>query len=179
MLPVEAFMAFGTISMPPVTVPVSMIISVPVNRWTPVAACPHPVVVAPSPAPTDPDVTRHRASRRHLYYRSRHWRRYDDWSRRHRRTSSSLEQRAVRPRIRANLPRIREACARLNLTPMNLTTTRPVIPRENILLIEGIYDLICPKDDIEDLWHSWGQPDIGEIAGAIAVAPRDQHFPIG
>lgn len=85
-------------------------------------------------------------------------------------TSAGLEQRAVRPRIRANLRRIREVCEGLNLTPMNLTTTQPVIPRENILLIEGLHDLICPREDIEDLWQSWGQPDIWRLPhGHVAV----------
>jgi len=46
---------------------------------------------------------------------------------------------------------------------MNLTTIRPSIPRENILLIEGIHDLLCSKDDIEDLWQAWGQPDIWRL----------------
>jgi hypothetical protein len=62
-----------------------------------------------------------------------------------------MEQWAVRPRIRAKLPRASEG-EKLNLTAMNLTTTQPVILPKNILLIEGIYDLMCPKDDIEDLW---------------------------
>jgi len=74
-----------------------------------------------------------------------------------------VEQLAVRPRIRRRLESIRELCMSLNLTAMNLTTTRPAIPRENLLLIEGIHDLICPKDDIEDLWQAWGQPDIWRL----------------
>ena len=41
---------------------------------------------------------------------------------------------------------------------INLTRIHPVIPSENILLMEGIYDFLCPKDDIEDLWQTWGQP---------------------
>ena len=86
------------------------------------------------------------------------------------RTSPGLEQRAVRPRIRANLPRIHEVCERLNLTPMNLTRTRPVIPGENILLIQGLHDLICPRDDIEDLWQAWGKPDIWRLPhGHVAI----------
>jgi pimeloyl-ACP methyl ester carboxylesterase len=79
------------------------------------------------------------------------------------RTIPSLERWAVRPRIRTNFPGIRAVCEAFNRTPMNLTTTRPLIPRDNILLIEGIHDLICPKDDIEDLWQSWGQPDIWRL----------------
>jgi pimeloyl-ACP methyl ester carboxylesterase len=73
------------------------------------------------------------------------------------------EQYAVRPRIRANLPRTSKRCEELNRTAMNLTMTQPVIPGKNILLIEGVYDLMCPKDDIEDLWQSWGQPDIWRL----------------
>jgi pimeloyl-ACP methyl ester carboxylesterase len=79
------------------------------------------------------------------------------------RTSAGLEQWAVRPRIRANLGRVREVCEALNRTPMNLTTTRPVIPRENILLIQGLHDLICSKEDIEHLWQAWGKPDIWRL----------------
>jgi len=72
-------------------------------------------------------------------------------------------QLAVRPSIRGRLQSVRGVCESLKLTAMNLTTTRPAIPREKILLIEGIHDLICPKDDIEDLWHSWGKPDIWRL----------------
>jgi pimeloyl-ACP methyl ester carboxylesterase len=79
------------------------------------------------------------------------------------RLSPWVEQRAVRPRIRRRLGNMGELCEGLNRTAMNLTSTQLVIPRENILLIEGIHDLMCPKDDIEDLWHSWGQPDIWRL----------------
>jgi pimeloyl-ACP methyl ester carboxylesterase len=79
------------------------------------------------------------------------------------RTGPFIEQLAVRPRIRANLRRIREVCEGFNLTPMNLTTTQPVISGENILLIEGIHDLICSREDMEGLWQSWGQPDIWRL----------------
>jgi hypothetical protein len=51
----------------------------------------------------------------------------------------------------------------MNLSAMNLTMIQPAIPREKILLIEGIHDIICSKDDIEDLWQSWGQPDIWRL----------------
>ncbi len=82
-----------------------------------------------------------------------------------------VEQLAVRPRIRARLPSVREQCERMNLTAMNLTMTQPTIPREKILLIEGSHDdAICPKDDTEDLWQSWGQPDIWRLPhGHVAV----------
>lgn len=73
------------------------------------------------------------------------------------------EQLAVRPSIRGRLESVRELCGRLNGTAMNLTTTQPAIPSENILLIEGIHDLVCSKHDIEDLWQSWGKPDIWRL----------------
>jgi hypothetical protein len=81
-----------------------------------------------------------------------------------------VEQLAVRPRIRAKLRSFGELCEKMNLSPMNLTMIRPAIPRENILLIEGIHDLICLKDNIEDLWQAWGQPDIWRLPhGHVSV----------
>src|SRR5436853_7500319 len=74
-----------------------------------------------------------------------------------------VQQLAVRPRIRRRLQSAREVCERMNGTAMNLMMTQPAIPRERILLIEGIHDLLCSKNDIEDLWHSWGQPDIWRL----------------
>lgn len=53
-----------------------------------------------------------------------------------------VEQLAVRPRIRAKLQSVGELCEKMNPSPMNLTMIRPAIPRESILLIEGIHDLI-------------------------------------
>jgi hypothetical protein len=76
------------------------------------------------------------------------------------RLSPCVEQRAIRPRIRKNFPMIREVCEKLNLTALNLLTAQPAIPREKILLVEGIHDLICPKEDMEALCQSWGHPDI-------------------
>jgi len=74
-----------------------------------------------------------------------------------------VEQLAIRPLVRKNLPIVREVCEQLNLTALNLLATQPSIPKEKILLIEGIHDLFCPKQDIEDLWQSWGQPDIWRL----------------
>ena len=75
----------------------------------------------------------------------------------------SVEQRALRPRIRARFQSVRELCEGLNLTAMNLAITQPAIPKGNILLIVGTHDLICLKDDAEDLWRLWGQPDIWRL----------------
>ena len=75
-----------------------------------------------------------------------------------------LEQRAVNPSLRKNLPKVREICEKLNLTALNLTVTQPVIPGNNILLLEAFHDsMICPKDDTEHLWRAWGQPDIWRL----------------
>src|SRR6266487_6720557 len=74
-----------------------------------------------------------------------------------------VEQVTVRPSIRRRWQSARGLCESLNLTGMNLTTTQPAIPKERILLIEGIHDLLCSKDDIEDLWQSWGKPDIWRL----------------
>ena len=74
-----------------------------------------------------------------------------------------MEKRAVWPGIRGRLPRVRDLCERLNLTALNLTSALPAFPKENILLIEGIHDLFVPKEDVEDLWQAWGQPDIWRL----------------
>jgi len=75
----------------------------------------------------------------------------------------TVEQLAVRPRIHRRLKSMGEICERFNLTPMNLSALHPAISPQNILLIEGIYDSLCLKDDVEDLWHKWGQPDIWRL----------------
>jgi pimeloyl-ACP methyl ester carboxylesterase len=75
-----------------------------------------------------------------------------------------LEQRAIRPRIRANLPRASKRDEELNLTALNLLMAQPVIPGKDILLLEAFHDsMMCPKEDTEDLWQSWGQPDIWRL----------------
>lgn len=86
------------------------------------------------------------------------------------------EQRALRPVVRARLQKVRKLCEGLSLTALNLTTTQLVIRRKNVLLIEGIHDLMCPKNDIEDLWQAWGQPDIwrlpqGHVGVCCGVVP--------
>lgn len=88
----------------------------------------------------------------------------------------AVEQLAVRPRIRRRLQTVRALCETLNLTPMNLKLIRPAISRERILLIEGIHDSLSSKNDIEDVWQSWGRPDIwrlphGHVAICCGFAP--------
>jgi acetyl esterase/lipase len=51
----------------------------------------------------------------------------------------------------------------LDKTPMNLTLSQPVIPKENILLIQGRYDLLVGAEQTEELWQKWKQPDIWRL----------------
>jgi hypothetical protein len=86
---------------------------------------------------------------------------------------SRARESVLRRRIRESRQGQRMALEMLNLTWFNLTTARPVIPRENILLIEAIHDLCVSKEDIEELWQAWGRPDIwrwphGHVSGASA-----------
>ena len=79
------------------------------------------------------------------------------------RCKPTVEQLAVRPRIHRRLKSIGVLCEKFNMTPMNLTALQPAIPGKNILLIAGLYDSICPRGDIENLWQAWGQPDIWRL----------------
>ena len=60
-----------------------MISIAPVSWRTPATTGPHPMVIAPSPTTTHPDVARCGAGRQYLNYRCRHWRCYHDRGRRH------------------------------------------------------------------------------------------------
>ena len=73
-------MALGKIPMIPVA-PMTVMSPMgvlPVSWRTPMATSPGPMVVAPSPTPSHPDVTGYGATRGGLYNRSRHWRLYYD-----------------------------------------------------------------------------------------------------
>jgi pimeloyl-ACP methyl ester carboxylesterase len=69
----------------------------------------------------------------------------------------------------------RVACEELDRTPLNISMSRPVISRENILLIEGMYDLMVLSGP-EEIRQAWGQPEIwrlpqGHISAALML-PR-------
>ena len=51
----------------------------------------------------------------------------------------------------------------LDKTPMNLTLSQPVIAKENILLIQGRYDLLVEAEQTEELRQAWGQPEIWRL----------------
>jgi pimeloyl-ACP methyl ester carboxylesterase len=79
-----------------------------------------------------------------------------------------------RRRVQEAILRRRAACEELDRTPLNLTLAPPAISRENILLIEGMHDLMVSSSPIE-LWQSWSQPEIwrlphGHISTALTAA---------
>jgi hypothetical protein len=51
----------------------------------------------------------------------------------------------------------------MDTTRLNLILSTPVIPKENILLIEGIHDLLAERQPIEALWQKWQQPEIWRL----------------
>jgi hypothetical protein len=48
----------------------------------------------------------------------------------------------------------------MDRTRLNLIVSTPVIPKENILLIEGIHTLFGERQWTENLWQHWQQPEI-------------------
>jgi pimeloyl-ACP methyl ester carboxylesterase len=75
-----------------------------------------------------------------------------------------------RRRVQEVIRRRRTACEELDRTPLNLTLARPAISKENVLLIEGIHDLMVSSAPNE-LWQSWGQPEIWRLPhGHISTA---------
>jgi pimeloyl-ACP methyl ester carboxylesterase len=67
-------------------------------------------------------------------------------------------------------PRVREAMRQreidlqvLDDTPLNLNLNQPAISKENVLLIEAVYDLLTSPAAVEELWQNWGKPDIWRL----------------
>ena len=84
---------------------------------------------------------------------------------------SQAEQVIGRRRREVRLPR-REAYDALDTTPLNLNLSQPIIPRENMLLIEGMYDLCVSSGPIE-LWQTWGRPEIWRLPhGHIGIGSQ-------
>jgi dienelactone hydrolase len=65
--------------------------------------------------------------------------------------------------VRKALERQKAAREALDQTPMNLTLSQPFIPKENILLIQGRYDLLVEAEQTEELWQAWKQPEIWRL----------------
>ena len=51
----------------------------------------------------------------------------------------------------------------MDTTRLNLTLSAPVIPKENLLLIVGIHDLLADGPPHEELWQKWQQPEIWRL----------------
>jgi hypothetical protein len=66
-------------------------------------------------------------------------------------------------RVRDALQALRPAQEAMDTTRINLILSTPVIPKENILLIEGIHDLFGERQPIEELWQKWQQPEIWRL----------------
>jgi hypothetical protein len=63
-------------------------------------------------------------------------------------------------RAREALQALRPAQDAMDRTRLNLIVSTPVIPKENVLLIEGAHNLFTGRQPIEDLWQKWQQPEI-------------------
>jgi dienelactone hydrolase len=58
----------------------------------------------------------------------------------------------------------------VDLSKLNLTSSQPKIARQGILLVEAGYDLFVEKATVEDLWRTWGEPEIWRYkCGHISV----------
>jgi hypothetical protein len=66
-------------------------------------------------------------------------------------------------RVRKFFQALRPAQEAMDTTRLNLILSTPVIPKENILLIEAIHDLLAERQPIEELWQKWGQPEIWRL----------------
>jgi len=75
----------------------------------------------------------------------------------------TCSQPVVWRRVREALQALRPAQEAMDTTRLNLILSTPVIPKENILLIEGIHDLFAARQPIEDLWQKWEQPEIWRL----------------
>ena len=79
------------------------------------------------------------------------------------RVRMKCSQPVVWRRIREAFEILRPAQEAMDTTRLNLIVATPAIPKENILLIEGIYDLFADRQPIEELWQKWEQPEIWRL----------------
>jgi pimeloyl-ACP methyl ester carboxylesterase len=66
-------------------------------------------------------------------------------------------------RVRETLRALRPAQEAMDTTRLNLILSTPVIPKENILLIDGIHNLFGEWQWMEDLWQKWEQPEFWRL----------------
>jgi len=67
------------------------------------------------------------------------------------------------PPVRKAFERQKTAHEALDQTRINLTVSQPVIPKENILLLQARYDLFLEPENNEELWQKWGRPEIWRL----------------
>jgi len=67
----------------------------------------------------------------------------------------------LRRSVRQAWQKQRAAREALDSTALNLIALRPLIPRQNILLIEATHDNLA--EPTEELWHQWDQPEIWRV----------------
>ena len=79
------------------------------------------------------------------------------------RCAQPFSQPFIRRRVREALQSLRPAQDALDTTRLNLALSTPVIPKENILLIDGIHNLFGEWQWIEDLWQKWEQPEFWRL----------------
>lgn len=92
------------------------------------------------------------------------------------RMNLSFGERVIWPRVREGMLRQRAAYEALNQTALNLTKTRPSIPKEHILLLEAIHDLCVGSEPIEELWQAWGRPEIWRLPRGHVTFPQGVSF---
>jgi hypothetical protein len=66
-------------------------------------------------------------------------------------------------RVREALQALGPAQEAMDTTRSNLILSKPVIPKENILLIEGMHDLLATAQPIEEVWQKWQHPEIWRL----------------
>lgn len=80
------------------------------------------------------------------------------------RSNRSFAEQIIWRRVRETVQRLCVEDEKLDMTSLNLAMIQPAIPKENILLIEAVHDLFTPKEPIEELWQTWGRPDIWRLS---------------
>jgi len=59
---------------------------------------------------------------------------------------------------------------KLSLTRLNLADYRPRQRPDQILIVESLYDRFAPVDTVEEIWSTWGKPEIIRVKhGHISV----------
>src|SRR5687768_9457524 len=79
------------------------------------------------------------------------------------RVGMRCSQRVIWRRARETRQALRPAQEAMDTTRLNLTLSAPLIPKEKILLIVGIHDLLADGPPHEELWQKWQQPEIWRL----------------